>query len=116
MTFSIRKQVFVKSSSSIVGVLLIIVASIFTVACKKSPDAFLQDFYAWEGTEQTVADPLIVAGDEIVPLLLSEVKRDDMPKRMAAIYFLCDFGYRDAIPVVEAIVQDETEDPATRAG
>ncbi len=95
---------------------ILIIVVIGFCACTKSSDTYLQEFYRWNGTEQTAADPLIAAGDDIVPKLLVEIANPEMPNRMTAIYFLSDYGHRDAIPVLERIILNEQEHEAHRSG
>lgn len=54
-------------------------------------------------------DPLILGGKKIVPLIIREVQRPDMPRRRYAINFLGNGGYAEAVPSLEKILQDETE-------
>lgn len=108
-----------KSSKIIVAVIcvtFVTLAITFYSIYRQSDAVSLKAFYAWNGNTLTKADPLIVMGDSVVPVLMKEIKNKEMPKRMVAIYFLGDFGYRDALPVLESILQDETEHENVRAG
>jgi hypothetical protein len=87
----------------------------FSTACFKSREQVLADFYSWEGTELTSADPLIVGGDELVPLLIIKVKDPAMPKRTVVISYLCRYGYTEAIPVIRSIAENEAEHEAHRS-
>ena len=75
-----------------------------------SPEAALEQFYNNAGPEDTLIDPLIIAGDKVVPLVLREVKNKNMPRRRYAIGFLGNGSYREALPVLEAILQDAGEE------
>jgi len=59
-------------------------------------------------------DPLIKAGSAVVPLVLKEVKNKNMPRRRYAIAFLGNGSYREALPVLEAILNDPTEEDYIR--
>lgn len=80
-----------------------------------SPDDALQRFYNNNGPEETLMDPLIVAGDKVMPLVMREVKNKEMPRRRYAIAFLGNGSYRDAIPVLENILRDTREEDYFRA-
>lgn len=108
----------VKSSKIIIVIICVTLVALAVVAYaiyRPLGAASLKDFYAWNGTPLTKYDPLIVMGDPIVPTLIEEIKNKEMPKRMVAIYFFGDFGYQDALPVLESILQDETEHEIDRA-
>lgn len=64
--------------------------------------------------EDQLIDPLILAGDEVVPLVLRELRRRDMPGRRYAILFLGNVQAVDALPTLEGILHDETEDELFR--
>ncbi len=78
-----------------------------------SEDA-LKRFYDSNGPEDTLMDPLIKAGSAVVPLVLKEVKNKNMPRRRYAIAFLGNGSYREALPVLEAILNDPTEEDYIR--
>ena len=76
--------------------------------------AYGQDY--WPGpAEDMLIDPLILAGRGVVPLVIAEVRKRDMPKRGYAIHFLGNGRYRAALPVLECIVRDETEHELSRS-
>lgn len=54
-------------------------------------------------------DPLILAGARVVPAVIDAVADRDMPNRRYAILFLGNGRYRDALPRLADIVDDETE-------
>lgn len=74
-----------------------------------SPEAALEAFYKNNGPEDTLMDPLILAGERVVPLVTKEVKNKEMPRRRYAIAFLGNGSYREALPVLQTIVQDSSE-------
>jgi nitrogen fixation-related uncharacterized protein len=76
----------------------------------RDPKEALQDFYeAEERAEDQLMDPLILNGRRVVPLAIAEVPNKEMKHRRYAIGFLGNGQYRDALPVLEQILADETE-------
>ena len=89
----------------------IIVLAVLTAACAStSPETALGQFYTYKGPEDTMIDPLILAGDKVVPLVIERVKDKRMPRRRYAIGFLGNGSYRQALPVLREIVQDRSEE------
>jgi hypothetical protein len=56
-----------------------------------------------------ITDPLILAGEDVVPLVLREIGSKDMPQRRYAIGFLGNGSYRQALPQLQRILADTTE-------
>lgn len=79
------------------------------LACAGSPEDGLRNFFSNQGSEETLMDPLILAGDEVVPLILERIKDKNMPRRRYAIGFLGNGSYKQAIPILENILKDATE-------
>jgi hypothetical protein len=79
-----------------------------------SPEEALSNFYSNDGPEDTLMDPLILAGDKVVPLVLEKIKDKTMPRRRYAIGFLGNGSYKQALPILESILRDETEEPYIR--
>jgi len=81
------------------------------------PEKALYAFYtASDGDEKRdLIDPLILAGRRVVPLLLKEVQRRDMPRRRHAIAALGNLGDWRAMPALETILHDHTEEDYFRA-
>lgn len=75
-----------------------------------SPEDALRTFYENNGPEDTLMDPLILAGDSVVPLVLKEVRNKNMPRRRYAIGFLGNGSYKESLPSLDAILQDPTEE------
>jgi hypothetical protein len=81
-----------------------------TSACgAKSPEAALAEFYEYDGMEEQLMDPLILSGDKVVPLVIEKVNDKNMPRRRYAIGFLGNGSYRQALPVLQQILEDTTE-------
>jgi hypothetical protein len=54
-------------------------------------------------------DPLILAGEKVVPAVIDAVRHKEMPRRRYAILFLGNGGYVQALPVLRDIAGDEHE-------
>jgi hypothetical protein len=80
-----------------------------------SPEKALRNFYMYEGAEEALADPLIEAGRSVVPLVIAEVAKKDMPRRRYAIQFLGVAAHKTALPTLERILSDESEEDYYRA-
>lgn len=78
------------------------------------PEDALQHFYVYQGSEDMLMDPLILAGDKVVPLVLDKVKDKNMTRRRYAIGFLGNGAYTQAIPELKKILQDKAEDEVIR--
>lgn len=74
-----------------------------------TPEQILERFYSNIAPEDTLMDPLILGGEKVVPLIINEVQRRDMPRRRYAIGFLGNGAYFSSVPILERIVEDETE-------
>jgi hypothetical protein len=80
----------------------------------KSGQATLEDFYAYHAPDSEGLDPLILAGDKVVPLVIEKIQDRNMKKRGLAIDFLGNGKHKQAIPVLEKIVIDESEEEHVR--
>lgn len=89
---------------------LIFFMSLVSACSQKQPQQYLDEYYVWFSNEGAMTDPLIVAGDEVVPLVIEAVKNKDMVKRPQAISFLGNSGDREAIPVLESIINDKSDE------
>lgn len=106
---------FLMKALTAVGVMLLPIMLLgYLVVPRRSADEALQEFYAHDGPEITQMDPLILAGDEVVPLILEKVKDKNMPKRRYAIAFLGNGRYPQALPVLESILRNDTEEDLYR--
>jgi hypothetical protein len=77
----------------------------------RSPQAALADFYEpGFRAEDQLADPLVLAGPPVVPLVVEEIRRKDMPLRRYAIDFLGDRECSRALPALREILTSEDED------
>jgi HEAT repeat protein len=88
----------------------IVLLTAFAVGCSsESPEAALEKFYSHDGAEDRLMDPLVLAGDKVLPLVIEKVKDPNMPRRRYAIAFLGNSSSRQALPVLHEILQDKTE-------
>ncbi len=89
-----------------------ILAIIFAFSLGPSPHKVLQDFKSQRTDESALldADPT-----ELAPLVITEVANRKMPRRRHAIAYLGRIKSRPALPVLEAILTDESEEGALRA-
>lgn len=76
----------------------------------RNPQEALKDFYeAKDRTEDQLMDPLILAGADVVPLVIEAISNKGMNLRRYAIGFLGNGRYVEALPTLESILKDETE-------
>jgi hypothetical protein len=76
----------------------------------RNPGEALEDFYeAKDRAEDQLMDPLILTGSSVVPLVLKELPNKDMRRRRYAIGFLGNGRYSEALPMLEVILNDESE-------
>jgi len=73
------------------------------------PQTAMEKFYGFEGKEKELMDPLILAGEPVVPLVIEAIKNQEMPKRRYAIGFLGNGEYKQALPVLEEILKNPDE-------
>ena len=64
--------------------------------------------------EDMLMDPLIVAGEAVVPDVLRELPNPAMPRRRYAIGFLGNGGYGQALPALRALLVNEGESELIR--
>lgn len=84
---------------------------LFATACShKSPDAVLEEFYNYHEPDSESLDPLILAGEKVVPLIIEKIQDKYMNRRRLAIDFLGNGEYKQALPVLQKIMQDENEE------
>jgi HEAT repeat protein len=92
-----------------------IAACLFAFSLGPAPEKALAQFYSQQAPEELLTKPLAGAGREIVPVVLRELPNKEMPRRRYAIQFLGEGKYRDALPALEAILDDESEQDYFRA-
>jgi len=97
---------------SIIVLLLLIILKCY-IALHPTPEEALQDFYRDPiesgRAEDMLIDPLIICGNDVVPLIMKEIVNPDMPSRNYAIFFLGNGEYVEAQPLLEEIVAKPNE-------
>lgn len=96
----------------IIGLVLTIIgiAVVATVKPWLTPEQILERFQLTASAEDMLMDPLILGGGKVVPLVVREIQKRDMFRRRYAIGFLGNGAYVEAVPVLEKIIEDETEE------
>jgi len=80
-----------------------------------TPAEALQKFYVYGAepgagvAEDMLMDPLILAGNGVVPLVLEQLPNQHMPRRRYAIAFLGNGSYAAALPSLRTILADQRE-------
>jgi hypothetical protein len=74
-----------------------------------SPEKALEVFYAYNGAEDELMDPLILAGTEVIPLLREQIRDKNKPKRRYAIMALGHLGDSSSLPVLKQILTNASE-------
>ena len=97
------------ASSLLIATALVIWIAGACITHSLEPEEALRAFYDNQGPEETLMDPLILAADKVVPLVIEKIRDKKMPRRRYAIGFLGNDSYREALPVLQAILQDSSE-------
>ncbi len=104
-------RMFVRGT--VAGIALVTLLSLWWAVAEgplRNPNAALNDFYtAKDRAEDQLIDPLILAGSDVVPLILKELPNKKMQRRRYAIGFLGIGRYSQALPSLETILRDESE-------
>lgn len=100
-----------------VAVLLVGVAASYLLWPRATVESVMNDFFSGDAgrAEDMLMDPLILHADLVKSRVIEEVVARTMPKRRYAIGFLGVAGITDALPVLRAILTDETEKDYFRA-
>ncbi len=106
---------FVLLFGTIFIVVLIICACSENAMSSEKARSVLNDFYTDNVPEPINRRHLISAGKAIVPYLLIEIRKKDMPKRGYAILALGEIKDKRAIPILIQILNDKTEEGYFRA-
>jgi hypothetical protein len=93
------KHLFIKGTVAVIGVILFlyfwwgIAEGPF-----RNPDEALKDFYnAQDRAEDQIIDPLILAGNDVVPLVINELSNKEMRLRRYAIALLGNGRYGNGV-------------------
>ncbi|BBE51359.1 hypothetical protein OYT1_ch1831 [Ferriphaselus amnicola] len=92
--------------------LFIMLGTLWMVTARpwQSNEQILEYFYSATASEEELMDPLILRGEEIVPMVISNVMRPDMPRRRYGIAFLGNGSYVTALPTLRSITEGEEPD------
>jgi hypothetical protein len=75
-----------------------------------TPDEAFEDFLTNdERAEDQLMDPLILAGDDVVPLVLEAIANSELPRRRYAIHFLGNGRYAEATEALLGILYNSEE-------
>ena len=84
--------------------------------CKKSgAQSAFDEFMTTEHKESFIVAPLCGAGESVVPIVTEHIKDKNMERRLYAILFLGTTESKLSVPILQNIVQDETETPGYRS-
>lgn len=103
-----------------VGLALVVAYKIACYVLVPTSDEALEVFahYGEEAgefvTAEELADPLIVARGDVVPLVIAALDDFESPRRRLAIGFLGDTGRKDALPALRRILDDPAEEEVFR--
>lgn len=103
--FSMKKNLLLILTAAVIGL---------SSCSSSSPEKALEEFYQYKGKEETVMDPLILSGGNVVPLVLEKVKNKQMPKRRYAIGFLGNGNYVESLPILKELVSNDSEEALIR--
>lgn len=93
-----------------------LLAIIYAFSLGPSPHKVLRDFKIDQVPESALIQPLLDADpSEMEPLLIFEIAAKDMVRRRYAIEYLGRIKSTSALPVLEAILADQTEQDGFRA-
>ena len=80
-----------------------------------SPQAAMAQFYQADLDSEHPMDPLILAGNDALPLALNDLTHPDQAHRQQILTLLGEAGYKDAEPALTRVVHNFDEFPALRA-
>jgi hypothetical protein len=104
-----------KLALALSGALVLLLAGVVIVAIGATPRSPTEAVERFERrslqgvSELEVTDPLIVAGDSVLPLVVERVRDKSMPRRRYAIGHLGKSQYKPALPLLSQIVLDDSE-------
>jgi hypothetical protein len=116
----VRNRIIIIAGSAVSAIGLVALLGLWWAVAEgplRNPEEALEDFYeARDRAEDQLRDPLILNGRRVVPLVLKEIPNKDMRLRRYAISFLGNGRYSEALPMLEAILNDESEIYYFRSG
>lgn len=118
MSTRFHKKLFIVGGVACLVTLFVLGLTIwaFVRPPSRTPQEALQKFYTYGdnfpdevAAEDMLMDPLILAGETVVPLVIREIENPKMPRRRYAIGFLGNGSYKRALLVLEQILKDSSE-------
>lgn len=110
-----KNHILLTISLSLLSVIGIILLSIYFIAGRhRPPEVILKDFYSADCPEICLMDPLILAGDKVVPLVLRDIVDKAKHRRIYGIGFLGNGKYQCAVPTLTNIIENKSEDKYVR--
>lgn len=95
---------------------LLLLTVLFVFSQPPSPQRVMRSFYdSAQRAEDEMMDPLILAGEQVIPLVMSEIQNKGMKHRLYALLFIGNSQYAEGVPVLMRIVNDPEEEGAFRA-
>ncbi|QDU82566.1 hypothetical protein Pla110_43260 [Polystyrenella longa] len=94
---------------------LLTIVIVFAARSATPEDAFEMFLTTTEFSEGELIDPLILQGDDVVPIVLENVKNKELPRRHYAIIFLGNGRYKESLPTLRSILFDSSESNTIRA-
>jgi hypothetical protein len=108
-----RNRIIIITGSAVSAIGLVALLGLWWAVAEgplRNPEEALEDFYeARDRAEDQLMDPLILNGRRVVPLVMKELSNKDMRLRRYAIGFLGNGRYSEALPMLEAILNDGSE-------
>jgi len=100
----------------LIGIVVLIscVWAFYNYLMPSPEEAFASFLTSQELAEDQLIDPLILAGEKVVPVVLKHITDPNMPRRRYAIYFLGNGSYSEAIPYLKAILENPEEEDIIR--
>jgi hypothetical protein len=104
--------------NSLIVLVFILLSLVITAACNDSnftkkhsnADDVMKDFYrAKDRAEDMLMDPLIVNSDIVKHRVIEEIENKQMDKRRYAIGYLGNEKIVEALPILNSILDDESE-------
>jgi hypothetical protein len=83
---------------------------VFEPSTLTADEAYARFLTFEDGAEDQLMDPLILAGEKVIPLVLEGVQDPNMPRRRYAIGFLGNCECKQAIPLLLSILEDTQEE------
>ena len=95
--------------------LLPIAAIVFAFSLGPSPEKYVADFCAHNGSPEARRALLELAGPRAVPVLVRRIVQPTMPHRAEALAFLGEVHPKQAVEALRRIAESPTETPEIRA-